>query len=315
MAQISPIKFSKELQKQLFPDNSFYKKSRTETGIGPDVENVEIPVSGDVGKAKSGDPSSLPLIVLEREDTKKSYPVEQLYTDPYLVRREEQIVLNYNKLIDVASALALSINERAGDIAATNWGAVLSSNIVRTTSTATRSSTVTGTTGTRKRITKTDMIGVRTKFNKMNLPSLGRTSMWGILTPEMVEDLLLIPEFVDYDKTGELSKLRNGEIAYIMGFNLAMRNNTIGSAGVMYSVDASTKRTVDEALTVTDNAAAIFWHTSMVRHAEGNAATYIDRGKPEYLGGTLLSSVVRFGATFDRPDEKGIVALVETNGA
>lgn len=314
MAQISPIKFSRELQKQLFPDNSFYKKSRVETGIGPDVETVEIPIAGDVSSAKSGDPASLPLVISEREDAKKSYSVEQLYTDPYLVRREESIVLNYNKMQDLAQSLGLSINERAGDIAATAWGATLSSNIVRTTSSTTRTTAVTGTTGTRKRIALVDMIGVRTKFNKMNLPNLGRTSMWGLLTPEMVEDLLLIDEFVDYDKTGELSKLRNGEIAYIMGFNLMMRNNAQGSAGVMYSVDATTKRTVDEALAVTDNAAAIFWHSSMVRHAEGNAATFIDRGKPEYLGGTLLSSVVRFGATFDRTDQKGIVALVETNG-
>ena len=71
MAQISPIKFSKELQKQLFPENAFYKFSRTETGIGASVENVEIPVAGDVGTAKSGDPVSLPLPILERTDTKK----------------------------------------------------------------------------------------------------------------------------------------------------------------------------------------------------------------------------------------------------
>lgn len=314
MAQISPIKFSRELQKQLFPDNSFYKKSRTETGIGPDVENVEIPVAGNVGAAKSGDPTSLPLQVLEREDTKKSYPVEQLYTDPYLVRNEEMIVLNYNKLTDLATSLGLSINERAGDIAATEWGASEATNIVRTTSSSTRTTAVTGTTGTRKRIAKDDMIGVRTLFNKMNLPSLGRQSLFGLLTPEMVEDLLLIPEFVDFDKTGELSKLRNGEIAYIMGFNLMMRNNSIGSVGVMYDNTATpVKRTVDEALAATDNAAAIFWHSQMVRHAEGNAKSFINRDKAEYLGGTLLSSVVRFGATFDRPDEKGIVALIESN--
>ena len=91
MAQISPIKFSKELQKQLFPANEFYLKSKTETGIGTDVENVEIPVSGNVGAAKSGDPETLPLQVKTREDSLKSYPVEQLYTDPYMVRREEEI--------------------------------------------------------------------------------------------------------------------------------------------------------------------------------------------------------------------------------
>jgi len=312
MAQINPIKFSKELQKQLFPDNSFYKKSRTETGIGASVETVEIPVSGDVGAAKSGNPT-LPLAINTRTDTKKSYPVEQLYTNPYLVTREEDIVLNYSKFTDLANSLAMSLNTRAANIAATEWGATLSTNIVRTTGSTGRSTAVTGTTGNRKPIVKANMLDVRNLFNRMNLPDMGRGSIWGILTPDMVDDLLNINEFVDSDKTGELSKLKNGEIGYILGMNLLMRNNDVGSTGIMYNVDATTKRTVDETLATTDNAAAIFFHKSMVRHAEGHAETIINRKPAGYLGGTIVESVVRFGATYDRPDQKGIVALVETN--
>jgi hypothetical protein len=313
MAQISPIKFSKEFQKELFPDNSFYKKSRTEGGIAIDVENVEIPIAGDIGAASSGDPTVLPLQITAREDSLKSYPVEQLYTQPQLIRREESIVLNYNKMTDVASSLAQSINTRAGNIAATNWGATLTGNIAQTTG-STRASVVTDTTGNRKGIAVNDMLNIRKQFNKMNLPNLGRNSIFGLLTPEMVDDLMKLDKFVDADKTGELSKLINGEIAFIAGFNLLMRNNDIGSTGVMYSeASLPIKRTVDEVISATDNAAAIFWHASMVRHAEGHAATFIERGKPEYLGGTLLSSVVRFGATFDRTDQKGIFTLVEDN--
>jgi len=312
MIQINPIKFSKELQKQLFPDNSFYKKSRTETGIGASVETVEIPVSGDVGAAKSGNPT-LPLAINTKTDTKKSYPVEQLYTNPYLVTREEDIVLNYSKFTDLANSLAMSLNTRAANIAATEWGATLSTNIVRTTGSTGRSTAVTGTTGNRKPIVKANMLDVRNLFNRMNLPDMGRGSIWGILTPDMVDDLLNINEFVDSDKTGELSKLKNGEIGYILGMNLLMRNNDVGSTGIMYNVDATTKRTVDETLATTDNAAAIFFHKSMVRHAEGHAETIINRKPAGYLGGTIVESVVRFGATYDRPDQKGIVALVETN--
>lgn len=312
MAQISPIKFSRELQKQLFPDNSFFKKSRTETGIGADVESVEIPIAGDVGAALSGNPV-LPVAITSRTDNVKSYTVEQLYTSPYLVTREESIVLNYDKVTDLAQSLAMSINTRAGNISATEWGATLSSNIVRTTGSTGRATAVTGTTGNRKPIIKVDMLDVRKLFNKMNLPSLGKDSIWGILTPEMVDDLLNIAEFVDADKTGELSKLKNGDIGFIMGMNLMMRNNDIGSTGVMYNVDSTTKRTVDETLGVTDNAAGIFWHKAMVRHAEGHAETIINRKPAGYLGATVIESVVRFGATFDRTDQKGIVALVETN--
>jgi hypothetical protein len=317
MAQISPIKFSNELQKQLFPNNEFYKKSRTETGIGADVENVEIPVSGDVGEALSGDPAVLPLQIQTRTDSKKSYAVQQLYTNPYSVRREEEIVLNYNKLQDIAMSLSMSINTRAARIAAINWGATLATNIVRTTNTTTRTSAITGTTGLRKKIAKVDILNVLTKFRKMNLPNLGAGSIWGLITPEMAQDLLEIQEFVDADKTGEQqSRLLSGEFAFIAGMNLMLRSDNDGSCGVIYSNDSTpAKKAIDAAVAATDNGAAIFWHPMMVRHAEGNAATFIDRGKPEYLGASIISSVVRFGATFDRPDEKGIVALVETAGS
>jgi len=315
MAQISPKKFSAELQKQLFPENEFYKKSRTETGIGADVESVDIPVSGTIGAAKSGTPETLPLQIKAREDSLKNYPVEQLYTDPYLVTNEESIVLNYNKVTDIASSLSMSINTRAADIAAVNWGATLATNIAQTTGTA-RTSNVTGTTGTRKAIAKNDILNVRRVFNRMNLPNRGRGSIFGLLTADMVDDLLKISEFVDYDKTGELSKLLAGEIGFIAGINLMMRTNDIGSTGVMYSEAATpVKRAIDEAVTATDNAAAIFWHTDMVRHAEGNAKSIINRDVAGYNGATIIENIVRFGATFDRPDQKGIFALVEDNGA
>jgi hypothetical protein len=90
-------------------------------------------------------------------------------------------------------------------------------------------------------------------------------------------------------------------------------NENKGSMGLVYSGDASVKRTIDEANQATDNAATLFWHSGMVRHAEGNAKTLIDRDKAEYLGGTIISAVVRFGATQSRKDGKGVVSLVETN--
>jgi len=313
MTQISIKKFSSELQKQLFPDNEFYKKSRTETGIGASVESVDIPVSGNVGAAKSGEPETLPLQIKAREDSVKNYIVEPIYTDPYIVTNEESIVLNYNKLTDLASSLAMSVNTRAADIAAVNWGATLATNIAQTTGTG-RATNVTGTTGNRKAITKNDMLNVRRVFNRMQLPNRGRGSIYGLLTPDMVDDLMKISEFVDADKTGELSKLLAGEIGFIAGINLMMRTSDNGSTGVMYSEAATpVKRTIDEALAATDNAAAIFWHTSMVRHAEGHAKSIINRNVAGYNGATIIENIVRFGATFDRPDQKGIFTLVEDN--
>lgn len=312
MAEMNPIKFSKELQKVLFPDNSFYKSSRMEGGIGPDVTKVEIPISGLIPSAKSGDPATLPLQVTEREDDVKEYPVEQVYVPPVLVRRENEIVTNYGKRQDVISQFAEQINTRVADIAAVEWGSAGGSDFIhQTTGTTNRPTSLIGGTGNRKRVTYDDLVAVRTLFNKMNLPAGG--GMYALWTPDMLEDLFLIDKLTDQDKV-QIANVRNGQVGTIFGFQSKMRWNDLkGSNGLVYSSDASVKRTIDEANQATDNAAALFWHSAMVRHAEGNAKTIISRDVPGYLGGTIIEAVVRFGATQSRKDGKGVVSLVEAN--
>lgn len=315
MAEMKPIKFSKEVQKQLFPDNSFYKKSKVDGGIAADVETVEIPIAGLIPQAKSGDPATLPVPTTERTDEKKSYPVVQVYVPPVLVRRENEIVTNYGKLQDVVSQFSDRINTRVADIAAVEWGSDYADSsdkyIVRTTGTASRVTSLVGATGNRKRVIYEDIVGVQGRFNKMNAPAGGkRYALW---TPDMIDDLFLIDKLTDADKV-QIAKVKNGEVGMIFGFESMMRwNEEKGSTGLSYSVDAQIKRTIDEATAATDNAAAIFWNSAMVRHAEGNASTIINRNVPGYLGGTIIEAVVRFGATQNRNDGKGVVSLVETN--
>jgi hypothetical protein len=312
MAEMNPIKFSKDLQKVLFPDNSFYKKSKVEGGIGADVTKVEIPIAGIIPSAKSGDPATLPLQVTEREDDVKEYAVEQIYVPPVLVRHENEIVTNYGKRQDVISQFADAINTRVADIAAVNWGtAGGGANIVRTTGTTSRATDLVNGTGNRKRVIYDDLVNVNSLFNKMNLPAGGaRFALW---TPAMLEDLFLIDKLTDAEKV-QIANIRNGMVGTIFGFTSMMRwNETKGSNGLVYSVDAAIKRTIDEANVATDNAAALFWHSGLVRHAEGNAKTIINRDVAGYLGGTVIEAVVRFGATQSRKDGKGVVSLVETN--
>lgn len=71
MAEIRTTLYSKELQKQIFPDNDFYKKSVAETGVADTTETVEKPVQTPIGKAKEGKPKSLPLEIEVSTDTKK----------------------------------------------------------------------------------------------------------------------------------------------------------------------------------------------------------------------------------------------------
>ena len=305
MAEIRPIKFSQELQKELFPDNMFYKKSINETGIGIDVEQVQIPQSAAAGAVGVGVPGSLPLTISERTDDIKSYAVQQLYmVEPQLVTDENEIVTNYNKRMDIITAMAGAINSKAADIAATEWGSNL--NVVRTSDTATRAVEVVGATGTRLRIKYDDLVAVRAEINRMNAP-VGK--WWGLLTPSQIDDLFLLDKITDSERT-QIALVRTGEVGTLFGISIMMRYNaTLGTSGVFYDT-AGAKKALGAAVVASDCAAGIFWHERLVRHAEGHAKTYIDRDKPEYLG-TIVNSKVRFGATFNRTDEVGTVALVD----
>jgi hypothetical protein len=49
----------------------------------------------------------------------------------------------------------------------------------------------------------------------------------------------------------------------------------------------------------------------MAIHAEGNARMNIDENRADYLGGTIMSATVRFGAAQMRADETGFFTLIE----
>jgi hypothetical protein len=148
-------------------------------------------------------------------------------------------------------------------------------------------------------------------FNSQNLPASGQ--IWGLLTPAMVNDIFELDKLTDEEKA-QLAIVRTGQIGTIFGFKFIMRyNSTLGHTGVFYdNTGTPVKKALGAAVAATDNAASIFWHESMVRHAEGHAKTFIDRDNPLYLG-TLMNNKVRFGAAISRDDEKGVVTLVESN--
>jgi len=305
MAQISPKLFSKDLAVQIFPENVFYTKGFKDTAAG-NMDSVDIPIAGALGAAQTGNPS-LPLSISERTDDVKNYALTQIYASPILVKREEDIVLNYNKQQDIARAMGDSMATAAADYAANAWGPTASANITLTTGGA-RATGLVGATGNRKRIAKADLMKVRGMFLKMNIPLQG---LIAVVTPEQYDDILNMAEFVDYEKTGVMSKLSEGIIGRVVGFDIMVRwNSALGSIGLHYDASGATKK-ANGTVATTDSPAALFFHPNYVRYAEAFPETIINRKVPGYLGGSIIEAVVRFGATQSRGDGVGVVALVE----
>ena len=308
MAQISPKLFSKDLAVEIFPANVFYTKGFKDIAAG-DVTSVDIPIAGNIGTAKKGHPT-LPLTIKQRSDSVLNYALTQLYCDPVFVPREEDIVLNYSKQLDLTRAMGESISSLAADLTANIWGvtgSTTSGRVVMTTGTA-RATDLVGASGNRKAITKADFLNVRKAFMKQNIPLNG---IIAVVTPQQYTDILGIAEFVDFEKTGVMTKLAEGVVGRILGFDIMVRwNETLGSIGLHYDATGANKKDL-ASVDATDAPAALFFHPRYVRYAEAFPETIINRKPAGYLGGTIIEAVVRYGASHSRTDQRGVVVLVE----
>ncbi|PKQ69391.1 hypothetical protein BZG01_00185 [Labilibaculum manganireducens] len=312
MSQINPVKYSKELQKVLFPNNSFYKKSIGETGVADNVTSVERPVQGSIGKGKKGVPKTLPLAVKTALDSSDSYGVDLVYADPLLIQNPTDYALNYNKRATKQAQQASVIETKCADIAAVNWGPSVAAQILKSTGSV-RASNVVGLTGNRKAIQKVDMLAVKNLLMRMNVDGQGG-EMCMLATPDAYTDLLAIPEFVDYEKTGNSSKLAEGIIGRILGINIYYRSTEEGHTGLLYTNAATpVKKSTEDAIAATDRPANLFWNSNMVCRAEGKLKAIVNEEAPGYMGGTIIEAQVRFGASTARQDQKGVIALLEDN--
>lgn len=308
MAEIRTTLYSKELQKEIFPDNSFYKKSVAETGVADTTETVEKPVQNTISKAKEGKPKSLPLEIEVSTDTKKTYNTTLIYCQPLLIDSQSELLTNYNKRQAKQEQQAGEINNKVAAYAAYHWSPTKSTNILKTTG-DTRSSNIVGLSSNRKSVTKEDLLNIHNLMLRMNVSGLGG-SWSGMVTPDQYTDLLKIPEFVDYYKTGFSSKLEKGIVGVIMGIEIFVRTTEEGHAGILYKADGTPLQGDSE---VKDNlyTGGLFWNDKMVCRAEGMVRTVVNENAPGYLGGTIIESFTRFGADIIRDDQKGVIALLE----
>lgn len=305
MPEIRPVLYSRELQKYLYPDNSFYKKSIQETGLADYVDHVEKPVQGSIRKAKKGEPDSLPLKVVKSTDGKLSYAAHLVYCEPLLVDTESDLMLNYSKRATKQLQQANEINTKCANIAAAAWGPTVSGNIISSTGSA-RTTNIVGLSGTRKAITKADFLKVYNLMLRMSVEG-----NWHFLaTPDAYTDILSIEDFVNYEKTGNVTALQKGIVGTLFGINIMRRVTEEGHTGLLYTTD-SVKKDDDDDIASTDQPANLIWNDRMVCSAEGTAKTIVNSNAPGYLGATIIECKTRFGAAIIRDDQRGVIALLE----
>ena len=301
MAEVVTTVFGRDIQRNIYPDNAFYKGARKDAGVDVNATTIEIPQAG-VKPTVVKNPSVFPLTIEKITGDKKSYTLDLLATLPTHIEDLEAALVSYDKRAEILMDHQLYLEENIAAAIALAWAPPASSaatNIIRTTG-ADKTATAPGATGNRKKITLADFIKAFTAFNNWNIPQAGRRV---VMTGNMFADLLQIPEFQSWDKMGRVV-LPTGSLGQILGFDIYVR-----SILPSYST-ALAPKAIGATGATTDNELALFFHPSYVRYAEGNVKVYMEVDKPQYLG-SLMNAAVRTGGVVPRADLKGVLALVE----
>lgn len=293
--------FSSELQKNIFPDNAFYKNSKVDAGVAINAVSVQIPQAGTPPNTLLN-PDVLPVKARIRKDDILSYNVDQIVTEVDIVTDVNQAIVSYDKKGGVLEDHINTINTRVASEIPIRWAPTLSTNFKASTGGGNSGSLYTGMTGTRKELTYQDFIDLCTLMDNMNVPDDGQRCM--LIWTSQVSEIKKIAEFRDFDKTGIAGQFQNGSLGRVQNMNVYKR-----SVPLLFS-SANVVKAYGSAVATTDKIGIIAWHPSFVRRAEGVAQVYYEAKKPGYQG-DIMNAAVRFGGTKSRKDEVGVAVLVQ----
>lgn len=297
--------FARTVEEQLFPKNEFFLKSVDDAQFVVESDTgakVVYPIAGTNPNTEK-DRAILPAPITKRTDDSNEYDLSEFTTDPTLIGHTESLIVNYSKRASVLRNHVETLNTRIADHFAGIWLPDGATNIVRTSG-DNRTAGAPSATGTRKKVTETDIISIAEVMDRMSVPHEGR---FCLLPADMMADLRGVDNFKRQDAYGN-SNIPDGVIARIHGFWVMSREYV----GVYDNTGTPVKKAYGAAGAATDHMAGLFWNDKFVTRAKSGVKSFIDEDKPEYYG-SIFSFLVRAGGKI-RKDKKGVVALVQTTG-
>ena len=331
--------YTAEINEYLYSDQSFMMRSQNDAAFaasGNIRKLQDSSIGPTVTKGRfypltlTNNDNAPTKTVKIRKNTSRDWNIQYFHTDPQSVTRELTSEVPYEVRSELLRAHADIMMQNIANYTAVQWaqGSTSATTTVNpttgsnffvfTSGTATRNSLVPGNTSTAvKKVSKQDMLNIKKAMHRQQIVGRGG-NMYFLPTPEMYDDLLNIPEFVDYEKQGRESRLIMGELGTILGITvLNPRHREDWEANVLYSYTALTSGTtnltkIDDTASAAANqmAAGIAWVDQYVLRAEGSTIVFPWLNSPIYLG-DVYAIESRFGAIRKRADNKGVVMLVE----
>lgn len=299
--------FTNEIVTNLFPATGFMSRAKRDDAY---VNNgsVELQNAGAVPTVEVNR-SVLPAPISQRSDSPDNYLMEELTSNPTLLRNIEVLLEmgGMNKRADVLKDHILAIREKMAKRALIKWTTGVTAKVA-TTGTARAAESKNGVqTGNRNSVTIKDLAAVQTYFHKTDvLPENESVNGVAVIPYSMKQDLIQLAQFTDADKAGRGSSVPEGVLARAFGFDWYVRSEAI----VLNSGDTVKAEGAAEA--TDDQNGAVFYSPNYVRLAVGSTNASVSAYREEYYG-HIMSALAMFGANPARLDRKGIVILFENN--
>jgi hypothetical protein len=294
---IARIFLANDIAEAIFPDNSFIRLAIDDSAFIYG-KKVQLPQSGAIPNVVVNR-TTFPLPVARRTDTLTEYDIDEYSTDAALVNWTEKMVATYGKTQSVTRDHIGILETATSEGVLFKWAPTAIGRIVRTTG-ASRPASIIGATGTRKTTVRADIVNLRLKMDRDNIPQQGRKLM---LNADMFNDLLLDTNLLNMFLMGQALQA-TAELNRLLGFEIMMR-----SQAIRYSTALAPKNW-GVAAAATDNAGALAWHSNYVRSAISGVKPFLNNDQAAYQG-DLFSALALVGAAQRYANGLGVYALVE----
>ncbi|RYF26604.1 MAG: hypothetical protein EOO42_01110 [Flavobacteriales bacterium] len=301
--------WQKDVQEEIFKENTFLRKSFNADQYVVQGKIVHIPQSGGSGNVVKNR-TSLPANVRKRNDTDVVYALDAYTTDPVLIPNAEQYELSYDKRNSVIGEDKAKLNETIAEEVLYDWTnsplntTSLPAGSVFKTSGDAIAATAAGATGNRKKATLTDLQRMKTFFKTKKQWFEGQ--MNALLTPQMEADLFPANDVVTATYLASVSQAEReaGVIAKVQGWNIMTRSTVLVTAST-FALKAP-----GAAGAAGDNEASLFWYNNAVEVALGEVTAFEKIKDPQFYG-DVYSFEVRMGARARRANYDGIAVLTQ----
>lgn len=276
----------------LWPEESFMSKAVNDDQYVSN-KTVHIPNAGSASAVQM-DRSQLPASYKKRTDSEVTYNLHEFTTDPVVIQFTEELQLSYSKRESVLREDRANLVNHVGEYILSAWADGVTK-VITTTGAAVKAHTASAT-GTRKALTKDDLLSLMAEFNAEDIPQEGR---YILLDAHMYQELITSLSNNEMAAYQACADLKRGILGQFASFNVMMRSSVL-----RYAADGTLKKKT-EAGAATDNAGALAWYEGAVSRSKGEVKMFASEGDPGYYG-DAYSFLVNAGGARRRTDKKGV---------